>query len=137
MKFLCIFLLKVTYVDETPPSIDATYNKGFSASSTFNAQSSVNGGINSQSAVGSTYNAQSPYGSVDSQSTIYTNVAPQQVQVQKFKKRLHHHLRPNYNKVSTNIKEFIYYHSPIHNKKTIVQIIKTNINSAKQISPRY
>lgn len=129
--------MKVTYVDETPPSIDATYNKGFSASSTFNAQSSINGGINSQSAIGSTYNAQSPSGSLDSQSTIYTNydTVPQQVHVQKFKKRLHHHhLRPNYNKVSFTSKSLRANHSQ---RKTIVEIIKTNINSAKQISPRY
>lgn len=91
-------------MDETPPSVDATYNKGFSAASTFNAQSSVNGGSNGQSSIASTYNAQSPLGSVDSQSTLYTNVdaAPQQVHVQKFKKRLHHHHRlwPSHNKVS-------------------------------------
>ncbi|KAG4067762.1 hypothetical protein HA402_005534 [Bradysia odoriphaga] len=96
----------VTYVDEKPPSVDATYNNGFSASSTFNAQSSINTGVNSQSSVASTYNAQSPLGSVDSQSTVHTNVetAPQQtVHVQKLKKRLHHrhHLWPNHNKVLT------------------------------------
>lgn len=105
MHFLCVFLVKVTYVDETPPNVDATYSKGFSATSTFNAQSSINNG---QSTVGSSYNAQSPLGSVDSQSSVYTNVdtAPQQVYVQKFKKRLHHHHRlwPNHNKVSTTSK---------------------------------
>ncbi|KAJ6641290.1 hypothetical protein Bhyg_06226 [Pseudolycoriella hygida] len=89
----------VTYVDETPPNVDASY------SSSFNAHSSVNGGINGgQSAVVSTYNAQSPLGTVDSQSSLHTNVetAPQSVHVQKFKKRIHHHrLRPNHNKVLT------------------------------------
>ncbi len=112
VKFVCVISsgYKVTYVDEAPPSVDATYSKGFSASSTFNAQSSINSGINGQSSVDSTYNAQSPLGSVDSQSTLYTNVetAPQQVHVQKFKKRLHHHhhLWPNHSKVSTTSKSW-------------------------------
>lgn len=104
MNILCIFLVKVTYVDETPPNVDATYNKGFSASSTFNAQPSINSGSNAQPSTGNTYNAQSPLGNVDSQSTVYTNVdtVPQQVYVQKFRKRLHHrHLHPIHNKVST------------------------------------
>lgn len=138
--FLCFFLVKVTYVDEAPPSVDATYSKGFSAKSTLNAQSSVNAGINGQSSIASTYNAQSPLGSVDSQSSIYTNVdtAPQQVYVQKFKKRLHHrhHLWPSHNKVSTTSKSLEFYHSQ---RKTIVQIIKTNINFVKHnlVSLRY
>lgn len=98
--FMCFSWCQVAYVDETPPNVDATYSKGFSATSTFNTQSSINGG-----AIASTYNAQSPLGSVNSQSSVYTNVdtAPQEVYVQKFKKRLHHHHRlwPNHNKVST------------------------------------
>lgn len=101
-----IFLYKVTYVDETPPNVDATYSNGFSATSSVNAHSSINGGVNGQSSIASTYNAQSPVGSVNTQSNIQTNVetAPQQVHVQKFKKRLHHRHRlwPNHTKVSAN-----------------------------------
>lgn len=109
-KFMCIFIWcihpeKVTYVDEKPPSIDATYNNGFSATSAFNAQSSINGGINGQSSVASTLNAQSPLGSVDAQSAVQSSIetGPQKtVHVQKLKKHLHHrhHLWPSHSNVS-------------------------------------
>lgn len=99
-------MVKVSYVDETPPALQSTYSKGFSATSTFNSQA-VNSGINGQSSVASTYNAQSPLGSIDSQSSIETsvNTAPQQVYVQKFKKRHHHHHLWPAHKVSTTSKD--------------------------------
>lgn len=131
---ICMFfvLVKVTYVDETPPSVDATFNKGFSATGTVNAQTTVNSGVNGQSSIARTYNAQSPLGSVDSQSTFYTNVetAPQQVHVQKFKKRLHHHhhLWPNHSKVSMREQRVYIYVFTYAKQNNFDRIIKTNTN---------
>lgn len=88
--------VKVSYIEETPPKVDATYSNGFSASGTLNTQASVNSGLNGQSS-----------GSVNSQSNIqtYVETGTQPAHVHSLKKRIHHRHRlwPTHSKVSVSM----------------------------------